>query len=476
MPPSLSRRTKIVCTIGPAVSSEAALEQLIVAGMNVARLNFSHGDHASHGAVIESLRRISTRLGHPVAILQDLPGPKLRTGPLRDVTVELDEGNEFSLTTQPRVGDEHGVSITAGSLPRDVKPGDAIFLADGSIKLEVVTSTDSEIRCKIVAGGTLGAAKGINVPGVPLSVPSTTEEDWKHLAFGLGQGVDMVALSFVREAGDIDKARDFIRRKGHDTPIIAKIEKKEALERIDEIIGAADGVMVARGDLGVEVPIEKVPLAQKEIIRKCNSAGKPVIVATQMLESMIGAPSPTRAEVTDVANAIIDGADAVMLSAETAIGRYPLQSVRMMVRIAHEVDASLPPEGFLFRREATPEPKIDDAISRAACQSAFHLGAAAIVAFTSSGATACRVAKHRPPAPILALTPNPATARRLALSWGVSPHVVAEPDNADAMFALANRMAHDLGLAASGGTIVITAGVPVGVSGSTNLLKMEKIP
>lgn len=476
MPLDLSRRTKIVCTIGPAVASEAVLEQMILAGMNVARLNFSHGDHQTHAGYIEAIRRIASRLGLPVAILQDLPGPKIRTGPLRKVTINLQEGSNFTLTTKPLIGNEQRVSVTLANLPQDVKPGDFIFLADGTIKLEVLSTTETEVQCKVVTGGTLGPAKGINVPGVTLNVPSTTEEDWRHLAFGLEQGVDFVALSFVRRASDIATVKNYVHEKGYDTPIIAKIEKREALENIDEILKEADGVMVARGDLGVEVPIEKVPLAQKEIVKKCNHLGKPVIIATQMLESMINSPYPTRAEVADVANAILDGADAVMLSAETAIGRYPLESVRMMLQIAKEVDASLPYEAMLRERGTALEPEIDDAISYAACHSAFQLGAAAIVAFTTSGATARRVSKYRPKAPILALTPSDVTSRRLALSWGVRAYIVAEPQIVDEMFALASRTAQEIGLAHSGDIVVITAGVPTGVAGSTNLLKVERIP
>ncbi|MFQ5826601.1 MAG: pyruvate kinase [Dehalococcoidia bacterium] len=474
-PRDLRRRTKIVCTIGPASGSPLVIERLIRAGMNVARLNFSHGTHEQHAGYIRAIRHISARLGQTVAIMQDLPGSKGRTGKLRDGQVCLREGAGFTLTTGAIVGDERRVSINLPGLPQQVKPGDNIFLNDGAIQLKVVATADTEVRCQVVVGGPLGPGKGVNVPGVTLDLPAITDQDIGHLAFGLKQGVDFVALSFMRRADDILQVKRLLRERGAEMPLIAKIERQEALSNIDEILASADGVMVARGDLGLEIPVQRVPLAQKEIIRKCNRAGKPVIVATQMLESMVASPSPTRAEVADVANAILDGTDAIMLSGETATGRYPVRAVRMMSRIALETEAALPYAQILEEKGVDLERQTDDAISYAACHTAQQLGASAIVAFTASGNTARRVAKYRPQAPILALTPNEAVKRRLTLLWGVHPFQVAEPLAVEDMFAEGGRRAVETAVAGKGDLIVITAGVPIGDAGGTNLLKVARI-
>jgi pyruvate kinase len=474
-PRDLRRRTKIVCTIGPASGSPPVIERLIRAGMNVARLNFSHGTHEQHAGYIRDIRRISARLGQPVAIMQDLPGSKGRTGKLRDGEVWLQEGADFTLITGAIVGDERRVSISLPGLPQQVKPGDNIFLNDGAIHLKVVAAADTEVRCQVVVGGPLGPDKGINVPGVTLDLPAITDQDIRHLAFGLEQGVDFMALSFMRRADDILQVKRLLRERGAEMPLIAKIERQEALKNIDEILASVDGVMVARGDLGLEIPVQRVPLAQKEIIHKCNRAGKPVIVATQMLESMVSSPSPTRAEVADVANAILDGTDAIMLSGETATGRYPVRAVHMMSRIALETEAALPYAQILEEKGVDLERQTDDAISYAACHTAQQLGAAAIVAFTASGSTARRVAKYRPQAPILALTPNEAVRKRLALLWGVHPIQVAEPLAVEDMFAEGGRQAVETAVAGKGDLIVITAGVPIGDAGGTNLLKVEGI-
>lgn len=467
------RRTKIVCTIGPATGS--VIERLVGAGMNVARLNLSHGTHDEHAGYIRSIRQAASRLKLPVAILEDLPGPKNRTGRLKESQVRLVGGADFNLTVRDVAGDESEVSVSLPNLPQDVRSGDVIFLDDGAIKLEVVSTTDTDIRCRVIAGGMLGWEKGINVPGVSLNVSSFTERDVEHLLFGMEQGVDFVALSFVREAADVLQVRKFLRQRGADIPIIAKVEKQEALEDIDDIVAAADGLMVARGDLGVEIPVQKVPMAQKEIVRKCNRIGKPVIVATQMLESMIDSPLPTRAEATDIANAIFDGADAIMLSDETAIGSYPLEATTMMAQIAVEAEAALPYERILQERGADLEPETDDAISYDACHTAHQLGAVAITAFTTSGSTAQRVARYRPRVPILAITPSAAVVRRLALTWGVYPHQVPEPLTIDELFAQGARVSVETGMARSGDLIVITAGIPIGVPGSTNILNVKRI-
>lgn len=472
---NISRKTKIVCTIGPASNSQTMIENLAVAGMNVARLNFSHGSHSEHAARIKAVRTVSSVLGLPLAILQDLPGPKIRTGGLRKGKVRLKEDDDLILTTRSVPGDEHIVSVSLSSLPADVDPGDAIFLSDGSIKLEALSTSSTEVRCRVVVGGVLTPRRGVNTPGVSLSVPSVTDEDLRHLLFGLEHEVDFVALSFVTAASDILKARQFLQAKGADVALIAKIERHEAVDNIDAIIAAADGLMVARGDLGVEMPLERVPSVQKEIISRCNRVGKPVIVATQMLESMVHSAYPTRAEVSDVANAILDGADAVMLSEETAAGEYPEEAAQMMAKVAVEAETALPYPRILSEKMETLVPQTDDAIAYAACHIAEQLGAAAIVASTSSGSTAQRVAKYRPKAPILAITPNESVRRRLALCWGVHPYKVTEYVTIEELFHQGARLAGRLGLAQSGDILVVTAGIPSGAPGSTNMLKVQEI-
>lgn len=471
----LKRKTKIVCTIGPASGSSPIIEELIRAGMNIARLNFSHGTHEEHAGYIQAIREATSKLNVPVAILQDLSGPRIRTGVLKDKEVRLREGANFTLTTRKVIGDEHKVSVNLPGLPEHVKPGDAIFLGDGAIKLAVVNNTSTDVRCSVIVGGILGWEKGINVPGVNLKIPSFTDKDRGDLLFGLEKGVDFVALSFVKKAEDVLQLRRFLNERKADIPIIAKIEKWEAWENLGEILAAADGLMVARGDLGVEIPPERVPLAQKEIIKRCNHTGKPVITATQMLESMMDSPFPTRAEVTDVANSIFDGTDAIMLSGETAVGRYPVEAVKMMVQIALETEAALPYTKILLDKGADLEPQTDDAISYAACHIAQQLGAVAIVAFTTSGSTARRVAKYRPGVPILATTPSPHEMRRLLLSCGVYPYEVAEPSTVDELFAQGISLSLETGAAKKGDLIVITAGVPTGIRGTTNLLKVQRV-
>ena len=472
---NLNRRTKIVCTIGPSSSSAPTIQGLIEAGMNIARLNLSHGTHDQHAGYIHTVRQTASKLKVPIAVLQDLPGPKIRTGKLRESEVLLKEGNEFILTTDMVSGDEHKVSTNLPGLPDSVRPGDTIFLNDGAIRLEVLASTSTDVRCLVITGGILNQLRGINVPGVTLKTPSFLETNLEDLAFSIETEADFVALSFVREADDIHQVREFLRGKGVDTPIIAKIEKWEACQNLDEILAAADGLMVARGDLGVEIALEKVPLVQKEIIRKCNRAGKPVITATQMLESMIGSVSPTRAEVTDIANSIFDGTDAIMLSGETAVGRYPVEAVRVMTRVALETEAALPYGKMVLEKGADLESQTDDAIAYSAVHTAHQLGAAAIVAFTSSGSTARRVSKYRPGIPILAATPSPRQKRRLLISWGVYPYEVQEPNTVHDVFAQAVNLSMATGIAQKGDLIVITAGLPLAVPGTTNLLKVERI-
>ena len=469
------RRTKIVATLGPSSTSVTVLEAMIKSGLDVARLNFSHGSYSEHARRIRTLHRVARELDSPVAIMQDLPGPKDRTGKVKKGGVTLTAGDDFILTTRQVLGDEHQVTVDLPDLPKYVKLGDVVFLDDGNIKLEVMGITTTDIKCHIATGGGLNDQRGINIPGVSFGATSITEEDWAHLDFGIKHKVDFVAVSFVRNADDILKVRRFLVEKGSSSMLIAKIERHQALDNLDEILEVADGAMVARGDLGVEIPIQKVPIAQKKIIQRCNQLGKPVIVATQMLESMVDSPRPTRAEVTDVANAIFDGADAVMLSEETAVGRYPIEAINMMSEVALETEAALPYEEILASKGKNLVTKTDDAISYAACHTASQLGAAAIVAFTTSGSTARRVAKYRPGVPVLAITPSKLISRQLILSWGVSAFRVPGARKVSQLFAEGATIAREAGIAVDGDLIIITGGVPVGVSGSTNLLKVEKL-
>ena len=467
-------RTKIVCTIGPASSSPAVLERLLRAGMNVARLNFSHGTQAEHGKVIQDLRHLAGLLERPLAILQDLAGPKIRIGPLKDGVVQLKPQALFTLTSRKVPGDAREVSITYPDLPHDVKPGDTLLLNDGSLELKVLETSHTDIKCQVVVGGPLSSHKGINFPTSSIQAPSLTEKDKEDLIFGIQQGVDYVALSFVRSALDVLEARRFIQQHGATIPIIAKIEKHEALKHIDEIMEVVDGIMVARGDLGVETPLEKVPMVQKMLIKKSNRLGKPVITATQMLRSMVDSPRPTRAEVTDVANAILDGTDAVMLSEETASGNYPVEAVEMMVKIAEDVESSFFSDVRLRHcLEEENTTSLPEAVSRAACHLAEDIDAKAIITFTQTGNTARLVAKYRPRQQILAPTPVAKTYRQLSLVWGVKPILTEEMKNTDDMIEKVFLAALKSRLVQIGEKVVITAGVPVGVPGTTNLIKVK---
>jgi len=474
-PRRFERRTKIVCTIGPATGSAAAIRRLIGAGMNVARLNLSHGTHKEHARHVQTVRRLSGSLDVPVAILMDLPGPKYRTGKLRDGQARLKRGARVVLSTRQVVGDSEVIPVNLPDLPQDVKVGDTVLLDDGLMQLKVLEKGDTEVRCRVVVGGVLTEGRGVVVPGMRTSGPFITDALRESISFAVKQRPDFLALSFVRNADDVAGVRALLREHDVDIPIIAKIERGVAVTSFDGILAISDGIMVARGDLGVDIPLEKVPLVQKKIITKSNKAGKPVITATQMLESMISAARPTRAEVTDVANAIFDGTDAVMLSAETSIGKYPLQAVRMMARIARETDRTLPYEQILSERGRWLEQKTDELISYSACYTAHALGAVALVAFTESGSTTGRVSKYRPGVPILALTPDAIVLERMMLRWGVYPFQTGVHSSVEELFATGARLARELGLARSGDLIVITGGIPIGVTGSTNLLKVEQI-
>jgi pyruvate kinase len=466
-------RTKIVCTIGPASRSPEILADLIRAGMNVARLNFSHGSHSEHGEVIRHLRRLADELSRPVAVLQDLGGPKIRVGPVSGGTVTLEPGSTFILTRRHVAGDSGKVSISYPALPRDVRKGDTLLLGDGAIELRVTSVMTQDIKCRVIIGGPLSSHKGINLPSRSLRLPSLTEKDERDLAFGLRHKVDYVALSFVRSAKDILRAKKLMAARKRSVPIIAKIEKHEALDNIDEIIPLVGSVMVARGDLGVEIPLETVPRVQKWLIRKSNVSGKPVITATQMLRSMVENPRPTRAEVTDVANAVLDGTDAVMLSEETAIGRFPVEAVRMMAKVVEDAEREFPHAEWIRKWWGKEGKSLSEAVAFSACNLAEDIGAAAIISFTQSGLTARLVSKFRPACPIVALTPVPETYRRLDLVWGVTPVMVTGLKTTDDVIDRAFQAARKSGLAKKGQTVVITAGVPLGVPGKTNLVKAE---
>ena len=468
-------KTKIVCTIGPACRSTDVMERLIAAGMNVARLNFSHGTHAEHGEVIAAIRHIASKLGHPVAIIQDLSGQKIRIGQIKGGSVVIQPGSLLTLTTRQVPGDEHEISVTYSDLPRDVGRGDTLLLNDGLLELEVLETTSEDIKCKIQIGGVLGSHKGINVPTSSIKAPAMTDKDREDMAFGIQQQVDYVALSFVRKASDVLEAKGFMEERGCAIPVIGKIEKHEALENIDEIIEVVDAVMVARGDLGVETPLEKGPLVQKLLIEKSNVAGKPVITATQMLRSMVDNPRPTRAEVTDVANAVLDGTDALMLSEETAVGKYPVEAVAMMAKIAEHAESALPSDAWTQRPNAKRVKPMEEAVGYAACELARDINAASIITFTHSGGTARQVAKNRPLHPVLALTPQEKTYRCLSLVWGVIPILTEATRDTDQMVETALAEALKSGLVQRGQKVVITAGAPVGVPGTTDLIKVRTV-
>jgi pyruvate kinase len=465
------RRTKIVATIGPATSSPEVLKQLIQAGATTLRLNFSHGTHDDHLANIRLIRQISFELNQPVGILQDLQGPKIRLGKFADGSIVVKNGDPFTLTSKIIPGTQTISSVTYETLADEVPVGSTILLDDGKVEM-IVTGVDqvaSELHCKVVVGGPLSNSKGVNFPGVYLSIKALTDKDRIDLMFGLDQGVDWVALSFVRNPADILEIKELIANAGKEVPVIAKIEKHEAIEQMEEILALCDGVMVARGDLGVEMPAEQVPRIQKQLIATANRMGIPIITATQMLDSMVNNPRGTRAEISDVANAILDGTDAVMLSNETAVGIYPIEAVETMARIALETEKE-----ELSRRWEDNKRSIPNAISEAVGNIAEQLGAAAIIPFTKTGATARSVSKFRPSKPILAVTPHVDVARRLQLVWGVQPMLLLDLDNISDNFQAAINMARTSNLLQEGDLVVITSGTQ-GVAGSTDLIKVEVV-
>jgi len=471
----LLRKAKIVCTIGPASESVETLKKLIDAGMNVARLNFSHGSHEEHAVRIQNIRQACQETGRQVAILLDTKGPEIRTGILETESVELVEGNIITLTTEEVKGTAERISITYGDLAQDVDVGSTILIDDGLIGLAVESIQGNDIVCRIKNGGTLKSKKGVNVPGVKIKLPGITEKDAQDIEFGIAQDVDFIAASFVRKASDILEIREILERHRAKIDIIAKIENQEGVDNVDEILAIADGLMVARGDLGVEIPVEEVPLVQKLLIKKCNDLGKPVITATQMLDSMQRNPRPTRAEASDVANAILDGTDAIMLSGETAAGKYPVESVETMNRIAIRTEAELNYREVLHTHSLQKQITITDAISQAVANAALDLEASAIITPTESGYTAKLVSKYRPKAPIVAVTPHKGVVRRLSLVNGVYPILGPMADSTDEMLELSVREAVHSGIVRHGDLVVITAGVPVRETGTTNLMKIHVI-
>jgi len=468
--PDLMRRTKIVATIGPATESAERLRELVAAGATTFRLNFSHGDHSEHAARIATIRQVSKELGIELGILQDLQGPKIRLGRFADGPITLAKGEQFTLTSRDVACNQKIATVTYAGLADEVLLGSRILLDDGRVEMVVdrVDKPEQTLFCTVTVGGVLSNNKGVNFPDVQLSIRALTEKDRIDLAFGLKQGVDWVALSFVRNPSDMREIRELIRSHGHNTPVVAKIEKFEAIDQIDDILPLCDGVMVARGDLGVEMPAEEVPLLQKELIRKANSLGIPVITATQMLDSMVSCPRPTRAEVSDVANAILDGTDAVMLSNESAVGDFPVEAVAIMATIAKRIERDYP-QRILDSHMATTIP---NAICQAVSSIARQLNAAAILPLTKGGSTARNVSKFRPSTPILAVTSEVNVARQLQLCWGVSPLVVEEQASSTSTFSLAMGMARELGFLRDGDLVVQTAGTLSGISGSTDFIKV----
>lgn len=474
--PGTIRRTKIVATMGPAIAGDEMVRRLMRAGVNAFRLNFSHSDATWHEARTAAIRRISEEEGNPICLLQDLQGPKIRIGVFRDAQgIRLTKGRPFRLTVSDAPGDETRVGLTFPGLVGAVAAGQRLLLKDGRIELTIL-STDAEgIAAEVITGGTLTDHAGINAPAADLSIPALTEKDIEDMELGARLDVDWVALSFVRSREDLRMAREHLLRLGSKAKLMAKIEKPAAVFHFDEILAETDGIMIARGDLGVEMRPEDVPIVQKRIIRACVEAGKPVITATQMLDSMVASPSPTRAEVSDVANAIFDRTDAVMLSNETAVGEFPIEAVQMMDRIAREVESSPDYQEKLSQTPIHEEAETSDAVGHSACRISEILKARAVACFTATGSTCWRVARYRPRALIVALTPQPRTARQLALGWGILAIPTPDPSGLDQLAGEAVARLRAAGIAVAGDRIVITAGVPLGKPGTTNLLRVEEV-
>lgn len=470
------RKTKIICTMGPATDDDKVLRNLIKGGMNVARINMSHGTHDEQKKRIDKIKQFREELKKPVAILLDTKGPEIRTELFKNGKELLQTGQTFTFTTEECEGDSQRCSITFKGLPKDLKTGDKILVDDGLIEMVVQNLTDTNIECKVINEGYIASKKGINIPGVSLSLPFISDTDKADIAFGVEQDVDFVAASFTRTPEDIFQLRHELALNNCDNMrIIAKIENEEGVHNIDEIIRASDGIMVARGDMGVEIPLQDVPIIQKRLIKKAYAAGKQVITATQMLDSMIKNPRPTRAETTDVANAIYDGTSAIMLSGETAAGDYPVESLHIMDVIARRTERDINYVKKFSKRDITERPDVTSAISHATCTTAHDLGAVAIMTVSKSGLTAREISKYRPACPIICGTTSPKVRRQMNLSWGVIPIMVEEQKNTDALFEHIVKVAQDENLVKSGDLAVITAGIPLGVSGTTNMLKVHLV-
>ncbi|WP_416201003.1 MAG: Pyruvate kinase [Thermocaproicibacter melissae] len=471
----MTRKTKIICTLGPATKDENIIRQLMLSGMDVARLNFSHGTHEQQKVYSDAVKKLRAELNLPIALMLDTKGPEIRTGEFEHPVV-LKEGDNFTLTSREILGTQQGCSVSFKNLPAEVAPGNRILIDDGLIELKVISVSGPDILCTVMNGGEVSSHKSINVPGIRLSIPFISEKDRQDIAFAVREDFDFIAASFTRCAEDIMSLRSELEKLNcHKIRIIAKIENSDGVNNIDEIIRVSDGVMVARGDLGVEIPFEEIPSIQKKIISKVSNAGRQVITATQMLDSMIKNPRPTRAETTDVANAIYDGTSAIMLSGETAAGAYPVQAVKTMAKIAERTESDIDYYDRFRKRAITERPDVTSAISHATCTTAHDLGATAILTVTKSGRTARMISKYRPACPIISGTTDPTVYRQMNLSWGVIPIMVEEQDNTDKLFDHVVDVARRNHLVKDGDLVVITAGTPIGLSGTTNLLKVQLV-
>lgn len=470
------RRTKIICTLGPAVDSEDMIRTLIRTGMDAARFNFSHGSHPEHLARLNMLKAVRDAMGRPVATILDTKGPEIRIRSFETKTITLEPGDPFTLTTEDVTGNQSWVSVTYPQLHEELQPGQEILIDDGLVAIRVERIEGTNIVCTVENGGTLSANKSINIPGVHIQLPALTEKDIDDIRFGVENDFDFIAASFVRRAADVEAVRAVLHDcGGDDVKIIAKIENQEGVDNLDEILEAADGIMVARGDLGVEIPAARVPILQKQMIRKGLQQGKPVITATQMLDSMMRNPRPTRAEVSDVANAVYDGTGSVMLSGETAGGKYPVEALTAMVGIVTETESAIDYWKQFQKQRVLPASNINDAITHTCCLTAKDLNAKAILTATSSGRSARMICRFRPACPIAALTMHEKVRRQLNISWGVTPYLTGEVNSTDRIFSLSAEVALKERLVENGDTVVITAGVPLGKSGSTNLIKAQVI-
>ena len=470
------RKTKIICTLGPAVDNEESLRGLMLGGMNAARFNFSHGTHETHLALLNKFKKVREELGLPVATILDTKGPEIRIAQFKDGKVELEQGQTFTLTTREVEGDETVVSQSYKDLPADLSVGDHVLIDDGLIDMVVEQLTETDVVCRVENGGPLSNNKSVNVPGAKINLPALTDKDRADLKFAVENDMDFVAASFVRKAADVNEIRaELLRHGGKGVRIISKIENQEGLENLDEIIEASDSIMVARGDLGVEIPLWEVPSVQKKMITKTTMAGKPVVTATQMLDSMTRNPRPTRAEVSDVANAVFDGTSCVMLSGESANGKYPVETVKTMAKICEAAESYMH-HWKRFRNRAVEEGlSVNDAITHTACQTAMDLNAKAILTATKSGHSARMVSRFRPGCPVVALCPDERVRRQLAISWGVEPYLCDDVEDTDTLFAMCVYTALKEKAVKVGDTVVITAGVPIGRSGSTNLIKAQVV-